>query len=328
MRALLVTFSLLFSSLSFAAQDEGIFAHIQTNKGEIVVELAYEKAPLTVINFISLVEGTKVSNKDLGTPFYDGVVFHRVIDNFMIQSGDPEGTGMGGPGYLFMDEFSDLKHDKPGILSMANSGPKTNGSQFFITHIPTPWLDGKHSVFGSVIAGMVVVNSIDQGDTIEHVTIQRVGEKANNFATGEQAFTTALNNKSLAAQKEKEKAQQVFEETVVATFQGAKKNDSGYFSVITQEGAGEEVKIGSNVSLEISIELLDGTVLQASGKPAQFRLGNGEILGIIDTAALGMKVGEEQLAIATYQQAFGDREMGIPMDSILIFKLKLLSSGE
>ena len=328
MKVLLLTFSLLFSSLSIATADEGIFAHIQTNKGEIVVELAYEKAPLTVINFISLAEGTKVSNKELGTPFYDGVVFHRVIKDFMIQSGDPEGTGMGGPGYLFMDEFSDLKHDKPGILSMANSGPTTNGSQFFITHIPTPWLDGKHSVFGSVTAGMGVVNSIEQGDTIEHVTIKRVGENANNFATGEESFNAVLDIKSLAIKAAVAEKQQAFEEMVAAIFPAAQKNDSGYFSLITQVGTGEEAKIGTNISLEISIELTDGTVLQASDKPARFRLGYGEILGVIDTAVLNMMIGEERLAIATYQQAFGDKDMGIPMDSILIFKLKRLLIGE
>ncbi|MCS5592790.1 MAG: peptidylprolyl isomerase [Gammaproteobacteria bacterium] len=328
MRVLLLTLSLLFSSLSFASQDEGIFAHIQTSKGEIIVKLAYQQAPLTVINFVSLAEGTKVSNKELGVPFYDGISFHRVIADFMIQSGDPKGTGMGGPGYLFMDEFSKLKHDKPGILSMANSGPTTNGSQFFITHIPTPWLDGKHSVFGSVTEGMSVVNSIEQGDTIEHVTIKRVGENASNFATGENAFNAELAAKSSVNKAALEKQIQAFEEMAVATFPGAQKNDSGYFSLSTQAGAGEEAKSGNNISIEISIELIDGTVLQASGNPVRFRLGNGEILGIIDSAATGMAVGEERLAIATYQQSFGERDTGIPMNSILVFKLKRLADGE
>lgn len=328
MRVLLLTFSLLLSSLSFGAQDDGIFAHIQTNKGEIVIALAYEKAPLTVINFVSLAEGTKASNKDLGVPFYDGIKFHRVIDDFMIQGGDPKGTGTGGPGYKFMDEFSDLKHDKPGVLSMANSGPTTNGSQFFITHIPTPWLDGKHSVFGSVILGMNVVNSIKKGDFIEHITIQRVGESANNFATGEEAFNAALALKSLESKASQAKKNQAFEETIVATFPGAKKNDLGYFSVITQKGSGEEAKPGDNISLELSIELIDGTVLQAPGEPLRFRLDNGETLGVIDTTALNMAIGEVRIAITTYQYAFGSRDMGIPRDSILIFKLKRLANGE
>jgi peptidylprolyl isomerase len=328
MRVLLLAFSLLTSSLSFGAQTEGIFAHIQTNKGDIIIELAYEKAPLTVINFVSLAEGTKVSNKELGAPFYDGIAFHRVITDFMIQGGDPEGSGMGGPGYMFIDEFSDLKHDKPGILSMANSGSGTNGSQFFITHIATPWLDGQHSVFGTVVEGMDVVNSIEQGDIIEHITIRRVGDSANNFTTGEDAFNIELENKSLALKATQEKQQQAFEDTVVATFPGAQKNDLDYFSLITQTGAGERGKTGNNISLEISIELIDGTVLQASGKPVRFRLGYGEILEVIDIAALNMTIGEVRLAITTYQQAFGNKEMGIPMNSILIFKLKRLSDEE
>ena len=328
MRVLLLTFSLLLSSLSFGVQDEGIFAHIQTNKGEIVIELAYEKAPLTVINFVSLAEGTKTSNKALGVPFYDGTSFHRVIADFMVQGGDPKGTGTGGPGYRFVDEFSDLKHDKPGILSMANSGPGTNGSQFFITHIATPWLDGKHSVFGFVILGMDVVNTIEKGDTIERITIQRVGENANNFATGEEAFNAALALKTLELKAGQAKLNQTFEDTVVATFPGAQKNDLGYFSVITEAGTGEGAKAGNNIALEISIELIDGTVLQAPGNPVRFKLGSAEILEIIDTTALNMATGEMRLAITTYQQAFGSRDMGIPMDSILIFKLKRLSSGE
>jgi len=328
MRVLLLTFSLLLSSLSFAAQDEGIFAHIQTNKGEIVVELAYKKAPLTVINFISLAEGTKASNKELGVPFYNGIVFHRVIADFMIQSGDPKGTGMGGPGYKFADEFSDLKHDKPGVLSMANSGPTTNGSQFFITHIPTPWLDGKHSVFGSVSLGMDVVNSIEKGDVIERITIERVGENAKNFATGEEAFNVELALKSLELKETQAKQNQAFKEIITTTFPNAQQNSLGYFSVTTQAGAGKEAKSGNNIAIELSIELIDGTVLQAPGAPVRFRLGEGEMLGIIDTTALSMTIGEMRLAIATYQQAFGSRDMGIPRDSILVFRLKRLSDGE
>jgi cyclophilin family peptidyl-prolyl cis-trans isomerase len=137
-------------------------ANIKTNRGEIVLKLYAAEAPRTVNNFVSLAEDG----------FYDGIRFHRVIKDFMVQSGDPTGTGRGGPGYTFRDEFSaSLKHDKPGVLSMANAGANTNGSQFFITHVPTPWLDGKHSVFGQVTSGLDVVNSIEQGDFIESITI-------------------------------------------------------------------------------------------------------------------------------------------------------------
>lgn len=168
---------------------EGLFARFKVTQGEIVIKLAMEKAPLTVANFVALAEGKMENNfKPIGTPFYDGLTFHRVISrsmgqqDFMIQGGDPMGNGTGGPGYKFRDEFhADLKHNKPGILSMANSGPNTNGSQFFITIIPTPHLDNRHSVFGEVISGQDVVNRTVQDDRIFSVTIERVGEAAENF---------------------------------------------------------------------------------------------------------------------------------------------------
>jgi cyclophilin family peptidyl-prolyl cis-trans isomerase len=177
---------------------EGIFATIATNKGNIVLELEYKKAPVTVANFIALSEGknTFVTQENLkGKPFFDGLKFHRVIKDFMIQGGDPSGNGSGGPGYSFKDEFTDLKHDKPGILSMANSGPTTNGSQFFITHKATPWLDGKHTVFGHVTEGMAIVNSIAQSDVITKITIVRKGALAKKF-DAPKVFADYFNNKS------------------------------------------------------------------------------------------------------------------------------------
>jgi peptidyl-prolyl cis-trans isomerase A (cyclophilin A) len=162
---------------------KGMFAEIQTNKGTILIRLEMDKVPLTVANFVGLAEGNIENNsKGAGEPFYDGIKFHRVIPDFMIQTGDPQGTGMGGPGYKFKDEFHpELKHDRPGVLSMANSGPGTNGSQFFITHKATPWLDGKHTVFGYVLEGQDVVDAIAQGDAIEHIEITRKGKDAKKF---------------------------------------------------------------------------------------------------------------------------------------------------
>ncbi len=162
---------------------EGLFAEIKTNKGTIVCQLEHERTPLTVANFTALAKGERqTSAKAAGVPYFDGIVFHRVIADFMVQCGDPTGTGRGGPGYVFPDEIvPGLRHDKPGILSMANAGPGTNGSQFFITHVATPWLDGKHTVFGHVVAGQEVVNAIAQGDHIVSVEILANGTSAQGF---------------------------------------------------------------------------------------------------------------------------------------------------
>jgi peptidylprolyl isomerase len=181
--------------MSQAAElQDGLYAEFDTTKGKIVVKLEFEKTPLTVANFVGLAEGTKNYSKDgsapkpqNGAPFYDGIVFHRVIKGFMIQGGDPTGTGRGGPGYRFKDEIDpSLKHNRAGILSMANAGPATNGSQFFITHVATPHLDGRHAVFGHVVEGQSVVDAIGQGDKINKLKIIRVGEKAKAFK-GDQA---------------------------------------------------------------------------------------------------------------------------------------------
>jgi len=172
---------------------DGLYAKIKTGKGEILCVLEFEKVPLTVGNFVGLAEGTKSSNKAKGTPFYNGLKFHRVIPDFMIQTGCPLGNGTGGPGYAFPDEFdSSLTHTGPGVLSMANAGPDTNGSQFFITHVATRWLDGKHAVFGHVVKRQDGVNSIAGGDALISITIVRVGEKAKNFAADDSAFEKRL----------------------------------------------------------------------------------------------------------------------------------------
>src|SRR6056300_386079 len=171
---------------------EGIYAKFETAKGTIVLELTYKETPGTVGNFVSLAEGSqKNEHKKQGEPYYDGLTFHRVIPDFMIQGGCPQGTGVGGPGYQFDDEFHpELKHNKAGTLSMANAGPATNGSQFFITHGPTDWLDGKHTVFGYVTEGQEVVDAIAQGDHMDKVEIVRVGAEAEAWDASE-IFTTA-----------------------------------------------------------------------------------------------------------------------------------------
>ncbi|MBC7747739.1 MAG: peptidylprolyl isomerase, partial [Methylotenera sp.] len=182
-----------------AVATEGIFATIATNKGNITVQLFYKETPITVANFISLSEGKNpnVTVDNLkGKPFFDGLKFHRVINDFMIQGGDPTGTGSGGPGYAFKDEFvATIKFNKPGVLAMANSGPATNGSQFFITHKETSWLNGKHTIYGQVTKGMSVVNSIVQDDVITKVTITRIGDAAKKFDAAK-VFSDYFNNKA------------------------------------------------------------------------------------------------------------------------------------
>jgi cyclophilin family peptidyl-prolyl cis-trans isomerase len=187
---------------AMAAADEpqklpdGLYLEMNTSKGKILLQLEFEKTPLTVANFVGLAEGTKNYSKTpgeppkaQGKPFFDGLTFHRVIPNFMIQGGDPSGNGTGGPGYQFRNEIDpSLKHDRPGVLSMANAGPDTNGSQFFITHKDTPWLDGKHTVFGHVVEGQDVVNKIVKGDTITSIKVVRIGDKAKAFKGDEAAF--------------------------------------------------------------------------------------------------------------------------------------------
>ncbi len=214
---LILTFILLSgeSGMATTKLKDGLYAKFDTTKGEILCKLEFEKTPLTVTNFVGLAEGTKDfsgGGKTKGDKFYDGLKFHRVIKDFMIQGGCPLGTGTGGPGYTFPDEIDpSLTHSGPGILSMANAGPGTNGSQFFITHVATPWLDGKHTVFGHVVSGQDVVNKIEANDVINSVEIIRVGAAAEAFKSDQKAFDTLLANfeknqreKELAALEEEQ----------------------------------------------------------------------------------------------------------------------------
>ena len=217
---------------------DGIYAVIATSRGDILLNLEYEKCPMTVCNFIGLAEG-ELNTEKKGKPFYDGLKFHRVIPDFMIQGGCPLGNGTGGPGYRFPDEFHpDLKHTGPGILSMANAGPGTNGSQFFITHVATPWLDGKHTVFGHVIEGQDTVNRIEQNDKMNSVKIIRVGEKAKAFDTSGQAFSDYVENVEEAQKKLQEEAKVKILAEIRNRYPDAVTTDTGLMYVVDKPGEG------------------------------------------------------------------------------------------
>ncbi|MGM0634978.1 MAG: peptidylprolyl isomerase [Bacteroidota bacterium] len=305
---------------------EGLYAHFSTNKGKITVQLTFEKTPGTVGNFVGLAEG-KIENdaKKLGEAYYDGLKFHRVIPDFMIQGGDPKGNGTGDPGYKFDDEFHpDLKHDKPGVLSMANAGPGTNGSQFFITHNETPWLDNKHTVFGFVTEGQAIVDSIQQGDVIEKLTIERIGEKAEQFdAKG--SFDQFRKTKVEREQKEKDKLQ----EKVNQVAQGFEETKSGLRYQIIHEGEGIRAKKGSIVSVHYKGSLLDGTVFDSSYKrkqPIEFPLGVGHVIAGWDEGIQLLNVGSKARFVVPPHLAYGDRSVGgvIPANSVLIFDVELV----
>jgi peptidylprolyl isomerase len=325
-----LTLALIFStninSINNNNMKEGMYAKFKTNKGDILLKLEFEKTPLTVANFVGLAEGVIENNKkDLGTPYYDGLNFHRVIADFMIQGGCPQGTGSGDPGYKFPDEFHpDLKHDKGGVLSMANSGPTTNGSQFFITHKETPWLDGKHSVFGHVIEGMDVVNKIEQGDVIEKLTIIREGSKAKSF-DAKLVFNSALEEVKLQEMRNKAKSEAVLKDLQ----KGAKVTASGLSYKMIKIGNGIQAEKGKTVSVHYTGKLIDGTKFDSSydrNEPIEFPLGEGRVIPGWDEGIALLKVGDKATFIIPSNLAYGERGAGgvIPPNATLIFDVELM----
>jgi FKBP-type peptidyl-prolyl cis-trans isomerase len=309
--------------------DNGIYAKFNTSKGEIVVKLTHDKTPGTVGNFVALAEGNmENSAKKKGEPYYDGLKFHRVIPDFMIQGGCPQGRGTGDAGYKFDDEFHpDLKHDAPGVLSMANSGPGTNGSQFFITHVPTPWLNNKHTVFGHVEAGQEIVDSIAQGDVVESLEIVRVGEDAKNW-DALKAFKDF--NSSGEARLAAEKAKQ--EEELQKVAAGFEKTDSGLRYKMIQKGDGPKAQKGKLVSVHYEGSLLNGKVFDSSYKrnsPIDFELGIGQVIPGWDEGISLLQVGDKARFVIPSDLAYGSAGAGgvIPPDATLIFDVELMKVG-
>jgi len=305
---------------------DGVYANLETTKGLIVVSLEYEKTPGTVGNFISLAEGKiKNSHKKTGTPYYDGIIFHRVINDFMIQCGCPLGNGTGDPGYKFDDEFhNDLKHNGEGILSMANAGPGTNGSQFFITHVETPWLDNKHTVFGKVIDGISVVNSIEQGDKIIKLTISRVGDQAESFDS-----LDSFNQFNNLKEERDNKIKLDLDNKIDEISKGFKITDSGLRYKIISENNGNKPKVGDTVKVHYKGQLIDGTVFDSSynrNEPIEFKLGIGQVIKGWDEGIGLLSIGEKATFLIPSNLAYGEMGAGgiIPPNEALIFDVELV----
>ena len=359
---------LLLATTLYSCKDDknnlpdGLYAKIETNKGNIIVQLDYEKAPITVANFITLAEGKNefITNKNLkNRPFYDGLKFHRVIPAFMIQGGDPLGTGSGDAGYKFKDEFSDLRFDKGGILAMANNGPGTNSSQFFITHVETPWLDGKHTIFGHVVQnGMEVVNKIVQDDFIKTITILRNGAAAKKFnaiKTFRDYFAIeAENQKNKLAIEANENAKfKEVNDQKAASFTGLKakaiKTPSGLQYVITKKAGGKKPANGATVYIHYAGFLENGTLFDSSveevakkfGKydpnraaqggyqPIPFQAGrkDGMIPGFIEGLEK-LSFGDKAIVFIPSKLGYGEAGAGgvIPPNANIIFEIELLEN--
>lgn len=306
--------------------ENGIYAKFNTSKGAILVKLTHDLTPGTVGNFVALAEGNMENKvKPQGTKFYDGLDFHRVIPDFMIQGGCPQGTGTGDPGYKFDDEFHpSLKHDRPGILSMANSGPGSNGSQFFITHIPTDWLDNKHTVFGHVIDGQDIVDAVEQGDKLETLEIIRVGEEAKNFNAIESFI--GLKGARLKRDAILRAESEAKMEKLAAGFE---KTDSGLRYQFIQKGEGKQAEAGKTVSVHYEGSLENGKVFDSSyprKKPIEFKLGIGQVIEGWDEGIALLKVGDKARFVIPSDLGYGSRGAGgaIPPNATLIFDVELM----
>ena len=309
-----------------AALAPGLYANIFTTKGKIVLKLEFEKAPLTVTNFVGLAEGSKTHNRTESKKFYDGLNFHRVEPGFVIQGGDPAGNGSGGPGYQFANEIvPTLKHDKEGVLAMANAGPNTNGSQFYITLGPAAFLDGHYSVFGSVMTGMDVVKAIVVGDKMDSVRITRVGAKAKAFKATEIAFQALIKN-GVAKDEEKQKKSEV---GFKALEKKATTTASGLKYIVIHPGNGPKPAAGTKVKVHYTGTLTDGTKFDSSrdrNQPFEFAVGTHQVIAGWDEALMDMNKGERRTIIIPPNLGYGANGAPptIPPNATLVFDVELL----
>ena len=345
---LIINFS---CNMSQKNNNDTIYASIETSKGIIKTQLFFNLTPVTVANFISLAEGEnkEVSDQYKGKKYYNGITFHRVIPDFMIQGGDPTGTGSGSPGYNFKDEFVDeLKHDSAGILSMANAGPGTNGSQFFITHKETPWLDGAHTVFGNVVEGQDIVDKIEQGDSIINIEIIRQGNSAKKF-NAPKIFTNHFKEEK-KRNKEKEKALEKLKKDVSKIHSDLKEKstetETGLKFFINEKGDGDMVDENKVILTHYAVYFEDGNLLdtsilevaekfnmfdnrraQAGGySPIEAKVGAKDMMiqGFKEGLKL-LKTGDKATLFLPYYLAYGETESrGIPAKSNLIFEVEIV----
>ncbi|MEC5395449.1 peptidylprolyl isomerase [Bergeyella sp. RCAD1439] len=320
--------------------ENGLYANLQTSKGNMLVKLEDEKSPVTVANFVGLAEG-KIENetKGKGKPFYDGTIFHRVIQDFMIQGGDPQGTGMGGPGYKFDDEKNDLKHTGKGVLSMANSGANTNGSQFFITQVATPWLDGRHTVFGKVVHGLEVIDTIAvvkkgaQDRPVEDVVLEKVsvfgkGESYKEYDAAkifEEGKSKIQENNKFFLLKQEEEAKKKLEELKA----GMQTTASGLMYKITKKGEGKKAEKGQTVAVHYAGKLTNGKEFDNSfkrGEPIEFPVGMGMVIRGWDEGILLLNEGDEATFLIPPTLGYGERGAGgvIPPNAWLLFDVQLV----
>ncbi len=337
---------------TYAGLSDGLYANLQTSKGNMIVKFEEEKAPVTVANFIGLAEG-KIPNKakSKGVPFYDGTIFHRVIKDFMIQGGDPKGTGMGDPGYKFDDEKNDLQHTGKGILSMANSGPNTNGSQFFITEVATPWLDGRHTIFGKVVQGEDVIDTIanvEKGPqdkpkadvVLEKVSVFAKGDQYKNydaaktFEEGKKniaAHNKAMTEKIEAEKKRKEEEFAAAQAKLVEDMKaGMQSTPSGlHYRITTAIEEGKKPQKGDIVSVHYAGKLVNGTEFDSSFKrnePIEIPIGMGRVIAGWDEGIMLLKEGESATFLIPSELAYGSRGAAgvIPPNAWLIFDVQLM----
>lgn len=312
--------------------EPGLYAEFTTDKGTIVTTLEYKKCPMTVGNFVALCEGKQAEcGKPTGQPFYDGLTFHRVIPNFMIQGGDVAGNGSGSmTSYKFPDEFdASLRLNGPGVLAMANAGPGTNSTQFFITHVATTWLNDKHTVFGNVVAGQDVVNKIAQGDKMNTVRIIRVGKEAEAF-DGLKSFKDNITVAQKKAADEAKATTMTAEELVKAKYPNAKKTASGLYYIVEKEGTGAQAVAGKKVQVHYTGTLANGKKFDSSydrNQPLPFTLGQHQVIAGWDEGIALMKVGSKIKLIIPASLGYGANGAGgvIPPNATLIFDTELMS---